>query len=69
MKVNFNLIDDGDGFISPEELTIMMKEILGIKGNDEYIKAIVTATLALYDTNNDGRLDFREFVAAQSPNV
>ena len=48
--------DDGNGFITKEEL----KKMLGILADDSDIDAII----AVVDKNGDGKIDFKEFLAA-----
>ena len=48
--------DDGNGFISKEEL----KKMLGLFVDDSDIDAII----AEVDKNGDGKIDLKEFIAA-----
>ena len=61
----FNLVDrDGGGTISKEELGKLM-ETLGIRASQDEINMMVSEI----DQNNDGEIQFEEFVAVMSRKV
>lgn len=63
MREAFNLADaDGNGTISPEELK---KVVQKLSDDEETLSdAEVGEIFALVDRNNDGQIDFEEFVQA-----
>ena len=53
----FKEIDDGDGFLTPEEL-IKAEEAFNVTLSEEQARDIIRT----YDTNGDGRMDLEDFL-------
>jgi len=62
LRFAFQIYDvDGDGFISREELFMVLQMMVGKNLKEEQLHYIVNRTLAYADKDLDGRISFEEF--------
>ncbi len=60
--VMFKVYDmDGDGFVSPEEMMMIFKSLVGKNLSTAQLQQIVDKTIKDLDIDRDGRLNFSEF--------
>ena len=65
MEFAFRIYDyDGDGFISKQDLNVVVGMMVGNNLNVSQIKQLVDRTIFRADLDKDGRLDFDEFCEA-----
>ena len=63
LKKAFQIFDEnGDGFISPEELEHMVNILSGVKMGKEEVHELIRVA----DTNGDGKIDYKEFAVMMS---
>ncbi|KAL0208620.1 hypothetical protein P9112_011207 [Eukaryota sp. TZLM1-RC] len=68
LKAAFKIYDvDGDGLISPADLTQIVKLLVGETLSETQIEQVVTKTISESDFDSDGLLNFEEF--AKTMNV
>ena len=61
--VAFKVYDmDRDGYISNGELFLVLKMMVGGNLKDQQLQQIVDKTIMEADKNNDGKLDYNEFL-------
>lgn len=53
---------DRDGYISNGELFLVLKMMVGGNLKDQQLQQIVDKTIMEADKNNDGKLDYNEFL-------
>ena len=53
----FNAIDDGDGFLTPEELIRIEKNAFAVISKEEAEEIIAT-----WDSNGDGKMNIEEYI-------
>lgn len=62
LRFAFQIYDlDGDGFISREELFMVLQMMVGKNLKEEQLHCIVNRTLVYADKDLDGRISFEEF--------
>ena len=62
LRLAFSIYDiDRDGFISPGELFICLKQMCGNHLTDVQLQQVVDKTIRDADTDDDGRISFGEF--------
>ena len=62
LKFAFKIYDnDEDGFISPNDLFIVLKMMVGNNLSDANLQQLVDRTIAKGDEDRDGRISFPEF--------
>ena len=53
----FNAIDDGDGYLTPEELIRIEKDAFAVISREEAEDIIAT-----WDSNGDGKMNIEEYI-------
>ncbi|KAL0229457.1 hypothetical protein GEMRC1_014074 [Eukaryota sp. GEM-RC1] len=67
LKAAFQIYDvDADGIISDNDLTKIVKMLVGETLSDTQIEQVVSKTIAESDTDGDGALSFEEFAKCMS---
>ena len=62
---SFRAMDiDSDGFVTPAELRAAVESALSADTNVAEIDAVVSSILQIVDTNKDGRISLKEFIAS-----
>ena len=54
---------DGDGYITPDDLSYTLRMLMGRALSDPQLWQIVESTIQQHDLDGDGRLSFQEFTS------